>query len=412
MISYVYALDGKMEIYGVGKNIPTVLISVSQQSQKHPLAHEVKKIIKKDLEVSGHFKVKNKEFIKNYYEKPTFVELKKENIDLFLNIYLETTNGKDIAVNMKLYDINKDELVAHKKFISSNIRRYPFLSHKIAIQINQYLKAPSINWMDRLVVFSRYTSAGESEIVISDYTLTYQKIVVRGGYNLFPKWADNDQTAFYYTSNNGFKPLIKKQSLYTNKSENIISSAGMAVVSDVSRIGTKIILTLAPNDQPDIYIYDTATKLKTRLTNYKGIDVNGSFVENDTKVVFVSDRLRKPNIFAKKLGQRGVERLVYHGKSNTQATTFNDYVVYASRESNNEFSKNTFNLYLISTQSDFIKRLTTKGRNQFPKFSQDGDSILYIKNYNGKSSLGIIRVNYNKNFLFTLKSGKLQSIDW
>jgi TolB protein len=331
---------------------------------------------------------------------------------MFLNLHLETSNGTDISVNMKLYDINKDELVANKKFISSNIKRYPFLSHKIAIQINEYLQAPSIDWMDRLVVFSRYTGAGQSEIVISDYTLTYQKVVVRGGYNLFPKWANKEQTAFYYTSNNGFKPIIKKQNLYKNKVENIVSSAGMAVVSDVNSDGSKIILTLAPNDQPDIYIYDTATKLKTRLTNYKGIDVGGSFVENDTKVVFVSDRLKNPNIFAKKIGQRGVERLVYHGKSNTQATTFNDYVVYSSRESNNEFSNTTFNLYLISTQSDFIKRLTTSGRNQFPKFSDDGDSVLYIKNYKGVSSLGIIRINYNKNFLFNLKSGKLQSIDW
>jgi TolB protein len=37
---------------------------------------------------------------------------------------------------------------------------------------------------------------------------------------------------------------------------------------------------------------------------------------------------------------------------------------------------------------------------------------LFIKNYKGKSYLGIIRLNYNKSFLFPLKSGKLQSIDW
>ena len=71
-----------------------------------------------------------------------------------------------------------------------------------------------------------------------------------------------------------------------------------------------------------------------------------------------------------------------------------------------------FNLYLISTQSESIRRLTTQGVNQFPKFSQDGESILFIKNYNDKSYLGIIRLNYSKSFLFSLKSGKLQSIDW
>ena len=56
--------------------------------------------------------------------------------------------------------------------------------------------------------------------------------------------------------------------------------------------------------------------------------------------------------------------------------------------------------------------LTTNGKNQFPKFSNDGESVLYIKNDKQKSYLGIIRVNYNKSFLFGLKTGKLQSIDW
>jgi TolB protein len=207
-------------------------------------------------------------------------------------------------------------------------------------------------------------------------------------------------------------PVLKKHNLYTTSSTNIISSDGMVVCSDISQQTSKIILTMAPNSQPDIYIYDLKTKIKSRLTKYKGIDVGGSFVENDTKIVFISDRLKKPNIFAKTIGQKGVERLVYHGKNNSQCTTFNNYIVYSSRESNNEFGRNAFNLYLISSQSDFIRRLTTTGRNQFPKFSQDGDSILFIKSYKNKSYLGIIRLNYNKSFLFPLKSGKLQSIDW
>jgi TolB protein len=139
--------------------------------------------------------------------------------------------------------------------------------------------------------------------------------------------------------------------------------------------------------------------------------VGGSFIENDTKIVFVSDRLKYPNIFAKKIGQRGVERLIYHGKNNSQSSTHGDYIVYSSRETDNEFGDNVFNLYLMSTYSDYVRRLTTSGRNQFPKFSSNGESILFIKN-DTKSYLGIIRLNYNKSFLFPLKSGKLQSIDW
>ncbi len=149
-----------------------------------------------------------------------------------------------------------------------------------------------------------------------------------------------------------------------------------------------------------------------RLTRYKGIDVGAHFVENDTKIVFVSDRLNYPNIFAKKIGQRGVQRLVYHGTNNSAVTTHKNYVVYSSRDKANEFGLRTFNLYLVSTKSDSLRRLTATGVNQFPKFSSDGESILHTKTINGKSYLGIIRLNYEKSFTFALRSGKIQSIDW
>ena len=310
-----------------------------------------------------------------------------------------------------MYDVNTNTLVVDKTYATSIAVRYPFLSHKIAIDTNNYLHAPSIGWMDKFIIFARYLDSRTSEIVISDYTLTYQKVVVKGGLNIFPKWANKQQNAFYYTTYNGTQPSLIKQDLFTSKRTKILTSDGMIVCSDVSKDGSKLVLTMAPNSQPDIYIYDTKTRIKQRITYYSGIDVGGSFVENDTKIIFVSDRLKYPNIFAKKIGHRGVERLIYHGKNNSQCTTFGDYIVYSSRETDNEFGSNVFNLYLISTYSDYVRRLTTNGRNQFPKFSPDGESILFIKN-SDKSYLGIIRINYNKSFLFPLKSGKLQSIDW
>ncbi len=412
MFNYLFALDAKMEIVNKGKTIPKILISLASDATNNELLSKVKKLIDKDLLVSGHFRTSDLKFSGLLDEMPNFVTLKKENIDLFLNLSSDVTSNGNMTIHIKLYDVNQNKIVLNKVYTTSSKKRYPFLSHKVSIEINEYLNAPTIKWMDKLIVFSRYKNSKESEIVISDYTLTYQHVVVKGGLNIFPKWTDNTQESFYYTSLNGIMPQLKKQNLYTQVVNNIQESDGMLVCSDVSKINPTMILTKAPNGQPDIYIYNHEKKINTRLTNYKGIDVGGSFVENDTKVVFVSDRLKYPNIFAKTIGHKGVERLVYHGKNNSQCTTFSDYIVYASRETDNEFGRNSFNLYLISTRSDFIRRLTTTGRNQFPKFSKDGDSILFIKNYNNKSYLGIIRVNYNKSFLFPLEDGKLQSIDW
>jgi TolB protein len=409
---FAFSIDATMEIVKNKSNLPTISVVAATDSSKIKSVNiKLLELIEKDLQVSGHFSENSITIETQFTEVPKYKILQENGIDLYLVFEVKQDIQERYIVNTKLYDVNTNGIVLNKSYTTSTFERYPFLAHKIAIDINRYLKAPSIDWMDKFVIFSRYLDSKTSEIVISDYTLTYQKVVVKGGLNIFPKWASSSQNAFYYTSYKGLVPALMKQNLFTNRLERILTSDGMIVCSDVSDDGKNLVLTMAPNSQPDIYVYNTETKIKTRITKYSGIDVGGNFVENDSKIVFVSDRLKYPNIFAKKIGQNGVERMIYHGRNNSQSTTSGDYIVYSSRETDNEFGANVFNLYLISTKSDYVRRLTTNGRNQFPKFSSNGESILFIKTTD-KSYLGIIRINYNKSFLFPLKSGKLQSIDW
>ncbi len=412
ILTNLFALDATMEIVKSKSTLPTVSVVISSDVKiGGNIGKSLVSLIQKDLQVSGHFNNSEISIDSDYDVIPKYNTLEENAIDLYLLLQLKNDNKNGLIINTKLYDINTKNLVLSKSYSTTLSVRYPFLAHQISIDINKYLKAPSIDWMGKFIIFSRYLDSKTSEIVVSDYTLTYQKVVVKGGLNIFPKWANKQQDSFYYTSYKDIRPTLIRQNLYTSKRDKILSSDGMIVCSDVSSNGKKLVLTMAPNDQPDIYVYDTQTKIKTRITIYNGIDVGGSFVENDTKIVFVSDRLKYPNIFSKQIGAKGIERLIYHGRNNSQCTTFKDYIVYSSRETDNEFGNNVFNLYLISTYSDYVRRLTTVGRNQFPKFSANGESILFIKN-DDKSYLGIIRINYNKSFLFPLKSGKLQSIDW
>ena len=409
----MFAIDATMEIVKKTTNLPIVSLSIAKNSQNKVLAKKIKALIAEDLAVSSHFHIRDIPNLTQLFEDaPKLSLLRENNIDIYAILQVQNSSFGGLLLNIKVYDINGNELIVNDSFKTIKDNRYPFLSHRAAIAINHKLNAPSIDWMDKFVIFSRYLSAQNAEIVIADYTLTYQRTVVKGGLNIFPKWLNSEQEEFFYTTYNRNKPTLMKVNIYTGKRTKILQSNGMIVCSDVSKDSSKILVTMSPNEQPDIYLYDIKKKVIRRITRYKGIDVGGSFVENDKKVVFVSDRLKYPNIFSKVIGQRGIERLVYHGRNNSSCTTFKDYIVYSSREGNNEFSKNSFNLYLISTKSDFIRRLTVTGRNQFPKFSADGETVLFIKTFKNKSSLGIMRINYNKSFLFPLKIGKLQSIDW
>lgn len=286
-----------------------------------------------------------------------------------------------------------------------------FLSHSIAYDINAKMGGSSLEWMKRKVLMVRLTGPRRSEIVAADYTLAYQKVIMSGGMYGFAKWANREQTDFYYTSLSDFRPTIYKVNMATSARTAIASSDGMAICSDVSEDGKKLLMTLAPNGQPDIYLYDVTSKQKQRLTDYSGIDVSGQFMGNDT-IAFVSNRMGYPNIFSKKMDSSAVMPLVYSGKNNSSLSSYKNLLVYKARESGGTFGGNSFNLHLMSMNSNTVKRLTAGGINDFPRFSGDGEAILFIKQDGGKSAVGVIRLAVNKSFIFPLKMGRIESIDW
>ena len=411
--SFVFAqVDANLEIVKKAKTLPKILISIASDTNEINTLSKIKNTLSKDLTISGHFEVVTKDDAIKYDDIPDILRLSNEGIDLYLNISAKKDINGSYSLYTKLYDVNAQAMILEKSYTTLKEDRYPFLAHRTAIVINDYFKAPSIKWMDKFVVFSVYKGSGNADIMIGDYTLAFKKRIVSGGLNIFPKWANDKQREIYYTSYNYKKPTLVKLNIFTREKSIVMQSEGMIAASDINSDGTKLLITASPNSQPDIYLYDVMSKSKKRITTYSGIDVGGQFIDNDSRIVFVSDRLGYPNIFAKGINTRGVEKLVYHSRNNSSATSFNDNIVYVSRDNENELANRSFNLYLMSTKTDDLKRLTASGVNQFPKFSPDGESLLFIKSFKGVSSVGIIRLNFNKSYVFPLNGGKIQSIDW
>ncbi len=408
------AYDATIDIVKKGQKIPSIVVQDGTKSNfnNQNIDKKVFKLLIGDLKVSANFRVSN------IYEKSPYNNNSIANIqnnkktDLILKYKLENDDGFLMAY-MKLINAQNSHIIVQDIYKISNVRRYPFLVHKMVIDANSAIGAPPINWMDKFVIFAKIIGKRKSDIVISDYTLTYQKTIVSGGLNIFPKWANKAQNAFYYTSYNNEKPTLYKVDLKNGTRKKIISSSGMMVCSDVSKDGTKLLLTMAPKDQPDIYLYNTVTHKLERLTKFPGIDVSGNFIDNETRFAFVSDRLGYPNIFAKTFNINApVEQLVYQGRNNSSFSAYDHYIVFSRREGDSEFGRNSFNLYLISTKTEYIRQLTATGKNYFPRFANKGETIMFIKRYKNQSALGIIRLYSNKSFLFPLKVGQIQSIDW
>ncbi len=405
--SLSFANDATIDVIKKVESLPSLAVEESSISYDNTFKLKFFKTLIADLNVISIFNVDRHNRKTDYDASDVLVENKDMKYVLRYQIFEDDNN----AFNVKIKLLNDSKEVMNKNYKIKKKEFNVFISHAIAYDINDFMGEPSVAWMKRKVIFSRVIGSKKSELVISDYTLSYQHVVVSGGFNLFPKWANKEQNKFYYTSFDSVKPVLKSVDLKKGTSKSLLSSDGLMICSDVSDDGKKLLLTMAPNGQTDIYIYDVKSEKYSRVTKYSGIDVNGQFV-NNSEIVFISNRLGYPNVFSKKIGTDEVEQMLYYGKSNAACSVHNEYIVYKARESSNAFTNNTFNLHLISTKTDFIRRLTASGVNEFPRFSKDGDAILFIKNYKSQSSIGIIRLNYNKNYLFPLKHGKVQAMDW
>jgi TolB protein len=360
------------------------------------------------LKVSGHF-LPDEQHYQGTYGGAVLNPAEKAQ-EYVLQYTTSRESGAKLGI--RLLKASDGTELFKKSYAISSYAKMPFLVHKAVSDINSILKYPGIDWINRYVIYARYTTPKHSEIILADYTFTYQKTIIRGGLNLFPVWADKNQKAFYYTSYRGVVPTLYRLNIYTGAKTKIAASEGMMVCSDVSRNGKKLLLTMAPSGQPDIYELDLVSGSKTRITRFNGIDVNGKYVDDESRIVFVSNRLGYANIFKKGIRGSAVSQVVYHGRNNNACDAYREKIVYTSRESSSTFGHNTFNLYLTATNTAGTRPLTTTGTNQFPRFSSDGSVVLYLKHTASGSSVAYINLESKQSLLFPIDGRKIQSIDW
>jgi len=366
------------------------------------------KILLSDLKISGHFlvnKVHNTGDISSNFILPSL----KNNEYVFKYMLTQKNNTKLLV---RLLSTSDGKEIFKKSYNISDASKMPFLLHKAVSDINNILNYSDISWINRYLVYATYTRPGKSELHLADYTFNYKKTIVRGGLNLFPKWADAKQHSLYYTSYNGAIPTLYKLDIYSGSKRKIASSEGMLVCSDVSKNGSKLLVTMAPHGQADIYELDLASGSKTRVTRFNGIDVNGRYADNEQKVLFISNRLGYANVFKKGIHSGAASQIVYHGRNNNACDVNGDKMVYASRESKNNFGSNTFNIYLASMRNANTRPITTTGSNQFPRFSGDGAVVLFLKQKAGRTSVGYVNLSSFQSLLFPYRGNKIQSIDW
>lgn len=92
------------------------------------------------------------------------------------NIVQDTAN---LAVNVKLINARTGSTTFEKAYNLSDKKRYPFLAHRVVIDVNDQTGSPSIAWMEQSVIFAKYTDAKKVKSLYQTTRLIIKKLWYR-----------------------------------------------------------------------------------------------------------------------------------------------------------------------------------------------------------------------------------------
>ena len=101
-------------------------------------------------------------------------------MDYTLRFRLRDDDGAFVA-DIRLF--RESKVVLQKSYHVSDNEMSPFVAHAIAYDVNAFFGQAPLEWLKRKIIFARLKGRMESEIVIADYTLSYQHVMIKGGLN-------------------------------------------------------------------------------------------------------------------------------------------------------------------------------------------------------------------------------------
>lgn len=152
--------------------------------------------------------------------------------------------------------------------------------------------------------------------------------------------------------------------------------------------GTKMILTLSRDGNPEIYEVDLDTKKLKRLTKERSVDCSPVYSPDGTRIAFTSGRSSRPHIYI--MNSDGTnQRQLTKGRYEDSATWCLDgkSIAYAQKKQSGE------EFCICRTSIDGGGTIVLTGPNEHcecPEFSPDGRHLIFTSNRDGNSQIYVL----------------------
>lgn len=348
------------------------------------VADTVEETMRRDLELSGFFKVVPNDSL---FFDPSKEGMRSTEINFtnWFNVGAQglikssaKLKGGKVVLDLRLYVVDKGERVklkwkaspAERGDVEDEVHAF------VNAVVEYYTGKPGI-FGSRMAFVGR-PNGGTKQIYVMDMDGSdVARITNNKAINLLPSWGPGG--AVYYTSYRDQNPDLWMWS--GGKSKKLSKRRGQN--SGGAYCNGKLALTLSMGgENADIYIIDPKTgEMVKRLTDHWGIDTSPTWNKNCTKIAFVSSRSGGPQIYVMNADGSDQRRLTFQGSYNTSPSwsPTEDVVAFTARD-----ERARFDIFTV-TLDGTIERLTQdQGNNEDPSFSPDGRYIAFTSDRGGK----------------------------
>ncbi len=221
-----------------------------------------------------------------------------------------------------------------------------------------------------------------------------------------PRFSPNGLYLAYVTYEGNHSQIVT-HNIKTGKRALVIKERGMNASPAWSPDGSKLAMVLSRDGNPEIYYKNMLTGRLVRVTNNRSIDSEPVWSPNGQFIYFTSDRSGSPQLYRISLTSGSTTRITNSGSYSAGADISRDGKQLA-------FARNVGGRFAISTMnvgSSYFKNVSRGSSDETPRFSPNGEMLIFTSSKNGRDVLKIVNVDGSgTNTLST--SGKIRDPDW
>jgi len=356
-------------------------------------------ILRNDLDFSPFFEiVLYDEFLLKHLEIEAMTISAWKWLGTKYLIKLEAEIPRDnIKLRYRLYDVDTRKEI-NKGAFESRKADYRTAAHEMANDILKFLTGDRGIYRTKIAFVKKIDEA--KELFIADYDgqnehqLTNNKSI-----NISPSFSPDGQYIYFTSYVNG-DPNIHKIRLIDNSVELVAKYPGINVAPAISPDGRTIACVLSKDGNSEIYLLSIDGRIIRRLTNSRSIESSPSWSPDGEEIAFSSDRTGSPQIYIMDKEGLNVRRLTFVGKYNDSPcwSPKGDKITFVSREG-------FFNICTIDITGKNLKVLATYGNNENPRFSPDGNHIIFSSSRLGPTEIYMMDLFGNNQRRLTVRGG-------